>query len=724
MKNLQLHKNEKNRKNGKNKKKNLKGGMRQKDTSISSWEAVVKMIQKPGRSTFKAISLTSNVGFIFILSIPADQESEFQAWNSETRRYEDVLSLVFKLCIIRANSHDKRLADLQLPNRADGTPQQPIMKSTESLNNLFREAYLQQDIFVQTFSPNFSPICLAVSDFAYLDHEYATRVLQGIIRVTSASSDPITTTTLEYLIARLNERPPSERGAITRKLGLITMQLADRDKYYTLNDIKRFERGAAMVPGFHPGILEYDMQYSLACIFIAATKCRTFLWDGHTSNFLGNISRPHSFVIDLGRAVRAKYPDELEALKTDDELADVYGRIKQRVEPSLTITPSNKPLPKNYFLEDLTIIRQYSFTDLYGSNLQRNIICLTNILLFLSLFDCAKNYTFTGGRSTRPQCSGFLNFLFDTTAFSEISWTEIPPQGRPKLFGYFYFPPIEPGQTAPNMREPYYNATMRLLHVSKMIEEIVTDRQSDVRTGRSRNIASAAALRSAISEGRLFSITEPIEQYAGLTKAQIDALLHIQGLPRQRENGVSTIVPVVSHTNLIQQSIAASGTGRLSLVPSVSPAAAVSDAAAAAAADAAAASLRPEVQVSLFQPTSITIPTLVEAEQRAQEVDRLYDAQEREIIAAAEQLDTLHRGEPGLDVMATDEVEGEVEGEGEGVVEMGKERGGRLHIKSRNVRKAKMKKRSCRQKVITCFGTGSKRTKKINFFKTKKRRRY
>ena len=117
----------------------IKGGLRQKNTNISSFQAVLNMIETPG-AELTHVSYKSASGFIFKLDIPKDPaKSEFFGLNEETHEFNvPIYSLIFKFAVISDNTYDI-LPSLIIDSKL-------YQKSCETLEDFKKESEVQQHI--------------------------------------------------------------------------------------------------------------------------------------------------------------------------------------------------------------------------------------------------------------------------------------------------------------------------------------------------------------------------------------------------------------------------------------------------------------------------------------------------------------------------------------------------------------------------------------------------
>jgi len=204
-----------------NSRRKLKGGLKIKTPGITSWQAIVRMLNVPHARLTK-IAYSSLKGFIFRLDVPPMPEnSEFYGLNKACTDYTNpVYSLIFKFAIFGVDAEDLALPPLIIPGDKDDNEvllkRKGRSKETEEPNSFKKEARLQQEIYRRTVPPNGKPICLAVADFSTFDKPSSEQLLKKLL--TLSSGDNTATRMLNYLIANVTPG---------RRLGLLTMELAN-----------------------------------------------------------------------------------------------------------------------------------------------------------------------------------------------------------------------------------------------------------------------------------------------------------------------------------------------------------------------------------------------------------------------------------------------------------------------------------------------------------------
>jgi len=362
----------------------IKGGLKQKDPSLSSWQAVYKMISNPA-STLTKISYSSLKGYIFKLDVPARPEnSEFFGLNdTATALNVNIYSLIFKFAII-SKEGDEPLPEFSF----DG---ESYTKATENLNDFETESNIQQSIYLKTLTPSGKPICLAVADFSYFDTASAGTLLEQL-RAKRGNS-PKVLGMLDYLMDTLNSNEEYQ-------LGMITMELANSD-FKELSDLKTNE-----------SVFKSDCNSALAQILILFTKLKILNYDSHAGNVLGKEDGKKTFLIDFGRTLNFQNRYRNPFPREGDEIIERYE----------SITKSTYSLDKNDVLG-------FNVTDLWVSrdSPEDDVIDrMQKIIKFMAYIDyCTNDTYFDMSSMDRAQLITFLQYLYGPE-FSD-KWSRKPP---------------------------------------------------------------------------------------------------------------------------------------------------------------------------------------------------------------------------------------------------------------------------------------------------------
>ena len=369
-------------------KRKVKGGLKQKNPELTSWQAVYKMISNPA-STLTKIAYSSLKGYIFKLDVPASPEnSEFFGLNASGTDFNvPIYSLIFKFAIISKNG-DEELPEFSFPGELDENGDQIYYsKATENLNDFKIESNIQQSIYLKTINPSGKPICLAVADFSFFNRASAATLI-GQLRAKPGNS-PKVMRMLEYLSANVTG---------TNQLGMITMELANSD-FKELNDLK------SNVPVF-----KSDCNSAIAQILILFLKLKILNYDSHAGNVLGKEDGTKTFLIDFGRTLnftnRNPFPSE------GSEIIQQYSAITKR----------------NYVTDSAEVL-SFGVTDLYiGGRTTEDMVIdkMQKIIKFMAYIDYCTNTTyFDMSTMDRAQLVTFLRYLYGRE-FSD-KWTQRQP---------------------------------------------------------------------------------------------------------------------------------------------------------------------------------------------------------------------------------------------------------------------------------------------------------
>jgi len=380
-----------------NAKRKLKGGLRQKDPSLTSWQAVYKMICVPGAKLSK-ISFSSLKGFIFRLDVPHDPaNSEFFGLNtSGTALNEPVYSLIFKFAIISEEADF--LPPLVVPgdkddagrdagyNDSNGRFVRGRAKETEDLDDFKTEANVQQAIYTGTLAPQGKPITISVVDFSYFNKAASDDLLTQLLGIPGNSQ------TVEAMLEYMRNNVTA-----TRQLGMITMELVNSN----FRELWSVE---------NPSAFTSDCNYALAQILILFTKLKVMNYDCHAGNVLASRNPPastgleeRSVLIDFGRTLNFNSANPFPSDKK--KIVTLYERVSGQK-----------------FARDLAAAKSFDFTDLYvsGRTSEDEVIGRMELIVkFMACIDYATNVTyFDMSRMNRPQLKTFLQYLYGPT-FSE-----------------------------------------------------------------------------------------------------------------------------------------------------------------------------------------------------------------------------------------------------------------------------------------------------------------
>jgi hypothetical protein len=342
------------------------GGFVKIDDSITSFEAIHRMIDNPG-STISHISYTSLNGFIFKLTVP-EGSHEFFGLNDDGNFNKPIHSIVLKFAIL---SHSVEHLD------AININYERHNKNTELLPNFHNEAKVQQNIYIKTIHPSGNPICPAVIDFSYLNNSSSQLFLDVIRR---KPNTPESSTMLRYIYSRIRETSD-------RKLGIISMELADN--FDTLNNLFLKNK-----PAYEENVLN-----TLAQIIILFTKLKMINYDSHLKNVLTN-GRNKTMLIDFGRTVDLSRTVQIISNRDAyQRFMDLYKRLHDN---------------KYEYETAANNITQYSITDLYVSKtnpISEVIVIVDRLIRHIANIDYALNAFYFNG-IIEPQMNEYLIYLF------------------------------------------------------------------------------------------------------------------------------------------------------------------------------------------------------------------------------------------------------------------------------------------------------------------------
>jgi hypothetical protein len=387
-------------------RRKIKGGLKQKNPDLTSWQCVYKMISNPGARLSK-IAFSSLKGFIFRLDVPPSPEnSEFLGLNDAGTDFtKPIYSLIFKFAIIGEDEEDLELPNLVIPG--DKTDKgQPLpdgrTKETEDLTSFKIEADIQQKIYTATVTPTAKPISLAVVDFSTFNKAASDTLLRTLL--TKSSSDTASRM-LEYLITNVTPE---------RTLGLLTMELANPD----FRELATVEDDDAYYA---------DCQYGLAQLFVLFVKLKTINYDCHMGNILGSTIPPlagggtaeRSVLIDFGRTLNLTKPRPF----TSDagEIMEKYNVFSGSI-----------------FQRDLAEVLSYSITDFYVSrDTPEDVVIdkMQKIIKFISYLDYATNTEYFNMDAAigldRPQLITLLDHIYGDRVISRGWIASTPDRVRP-----------------------------------------------------------------------------------------------------------------------------------------------------------------------------------------------------------------------------------------------------------------------------------------------------
>jgi hypothetical protein len=352
------------------KKNNMKGGMRKKDTNLTFWDAVKKMINVKGAILTK-ISESSLSGFIFRLNVPEDPEnSEFFSLNDDKTKFsKPIYSLIFKIVIIGNE-------DLPEYTFQDSEGIQNVSKQCETIGDFKEEAKIQQDIYLNTLKPNGSNICPSVIDFSLFDGKNSHSLLFDLNNLVRRN-DSGTRKMIQYLSETI-----TDINILSEKvgLGMITMELVDNTKY---DQLYKFSN--------RPRIYHNSCCYAIAEIVVLFLNLKLINYDCHSGNVLSSDSGK-SFLIDFGRTVNTR--------TIRQTIKGYYNRLSTRNFDS-DLTELNK-VDKTRF-----------YTDKQRGDSKTRKEWLIEIIRFIALVDFSTNVSIYREKIKSPQMISILENIFD-----------------------------------------------------------------------------------------------------------------------------------------------------------------------------------------------------------------------------------------------------------------------------------------------------------------------
>ena len=369
----------------------IKGGLRQKNTSISSFQAVMNMINLPG-AQLSHIAYKSLSGFIFKLDIPKNpDDSEFFGLNEKSHAFNvPIYSLIIKFAII--SDVKEYLPDLFMVD--DGKRYE---KRKESLEDFQKECDVQQQVYLKTVIPSGNPVCLAVVDFAYFDSASTPIFLEKLFKLARTSK-------ARNMLAYLNDNVSNHR-----RLGMITMELADG--YYEIANVTNRDE------------LAEKMMYSISQLFISFTKLKIMNYDSHMGNILTKPNSAKTFHIDYGRTI--------DFNNGKRKLEDAFPKLGRQI-----IRDYNSISGTDYETE-FRAIMEIDLTDLYVSGRTDEIIVIERmqrIIKFLAYVDHVINMSYfnmTGFE--RPQMNEMLKIIYGRGNMSDV-WDPTAARYKKPIF--------------------------------------------------------------------------------------------------------------------------------------------------------------------------------------------------------------------------------------------------------------------------------------------------
>ena len=356
----------------------IKGGLRQKNTSISSFQAVMNMIELPG-AELSHIAYKSLSGFIFKLDIPQNpDDSEFFGLNEKSHAFNvPIYSLIIKFAII--SDGIDRLPDLFITDNA-----KKYRKRKETLEDFKKECDVQQQVYLKTVIPSGNPVCLAVVDFAHFDSASTPIFLEKLLKLARTNK-------ARNMLSYLHDNVKNHR-----QLGMITMELADG--YSEISNVTDRDE------------LAEKMMYSISQLFISFTKLKIMNHDSHMGNILTKPNSAKTFHIDFGRTIN--FNDGKQKLE------DAFPGLGKEI-----IRKYNS-ISGNDYETELRAIMEIDLTDLYVGGRTDEIIVIERmhrIIKFLAYVDYTVNKSYYDmTRMERPQMIEMLKIIYGRGNMSDV----------------------------------------------------------------------------------------------------------------------------------------------------------------------------------------------------------------------------------------------------------------------------------------------------------------
>lgn len=438
-------------------KKHLVGGIKQKNLSLTSWQAVYKMTCVQG-ATLTAISYSSVEGFIFKLDIPHDiKDAEFDGLNKDGTAFnQPIYSLIFKIAIISQTRRDKLRTPLIIYESLKPTT---FPKEMPTLQEFINEAYTQQNIYNTTLYPAGRPITIGVVDFSYFDSK-SSKILINKLKSLQRVNGDIVESMLNYLHSQISG---------DRMLGLITMDLVNSD-FIKLYEVEERTRDT--------NIINSDYNYAIAEILILFTKVGIINRDCHAGNIMASTNPPsreneneiRTLLIDFGRILR------------------LDGATYTQMEDQIRETFESEYVGKMTYETYKTNLKELHFTHLYSYGTPEDddavINIMHNIIKFIAYIDYIVKIIKNPNTSRDyPQMLDILKYLYgaDVTNFRD-NWK-------------YYL------NNLPNESIAKYKA------IIPIIKRLTEDPQKP------RNLLSKNAIEQNIETERIFSISRETDSF-------------------------------------------------------------------------------------------------------------------------------------------------------------------------------------------------------------------
>lgn len=285
----------------------LKGGGKKKNPAKTGFKPVEDMILSVG-TEFRILTADSLFGFMVVMDVASDKSEYLGLTSGHKKMSNSITSYLLKLAVISDTAHYMepaiRLPDGRLP---DGRP--PFFKSSETASNLYKEAKIQQRLWIDSIIGGRIPVCPDVYAFSV---DMGDSMFGGKHSTASFKSkdEPKFSNCYDFLSKKsrykYTKHSASEPGPYA--IGAIAMEYIPNSRI--LHDI------------LHDHELE-DSYQNEACVFAGAQVLRLFLnhsilhHDLHSGNILVN-EEGMAFIIDFGMVLDITNLTAHETLLLDD----------------------------------------------------------------------------------------------------------------------------------------------------------------------------------------------------------------------------------------------------------------------------------------------------------------------------------------------------------------------------------------------------------------------
>jgi serine/threonine-protein kinase RIO1 len=280
----------------------IKGGGKKKNPEKMGFKPVEDMI-KSIDTEFRILTADSLFGFMIVMNVLPENSEYLGLTSGRKKMSKPITSYLLKLAVISTTSHYMQPA-IRLP---DGRP--PFLKSSETASNLYKEAKIQQRLWIDSIIGGRIPVCPDVYAFSV---DMGDSMFGG--KSSSSSFKSKNETNFSYCYNFLREKSrykhtkhsASEPGPYA--IGAIAMEYIPNSRI--LHDI------------LHDFELE-DMHKNKACVFAGAQVLRLFLnhsilhHDLHSGNILVN-ENGMAFIIDFGMVLDITNLTADESLRLGD----------------------------------------------------------------------------------------------------------------------------------------------------------------------------------------------------------------------------------------------------------------------------------------------------------------------------------------------------------------------------------------------------------------------